>query len=66
MCYYDHATHLALRLDQWDMSGANGRGEFGVKPPVLMTPSPPRRDKRASFIARLRRLFRKWRAVGAS
>jgi len=27
MSYYDHATHLALRLDGWDMSGENGTGD---------------------------------------
>ena len=27
MSYYDHATHLALGLDRWDMRGQNGAGD---------------------------------------
>lgn len=27
MSYYDHASHLALRLDHWDMRGANGSAD---------------------------------------
>jgi|GEM_PF-4649894 len=27
MSYYDHATHIALQLDRWDMAGQNGTGD---------------------------------------
>lgn len=53
MSYYDHASHLALGLGQWDMKGQNGSGAYAGIDEVKLRPVTPPRE-RVAFGARLR------------
>jgi len=57
MSYYDHATHLALRLDQWDLRGQNGTGSFHARPEVKLKPITKKRVKRRSLAVFIKRWF---------
>lgn len=67
MSYYDHATHLALRLDGWDMSGENGTGDARLARDIHQGPLKSMRRPRKSsalFLLALGYLKRPSKTVG--